>query len=275
MKKVVKMVSQERSDLAATALRYLAQGWASVPVELRSKHPVVRWEEFQHRLPSRGEVDTWFRNRSDLNIAIVTGRVSGLVVLDVDPGHGGAESLSKLEATHGALPRTVEVVTGGGGRHLYFAHPGELVRSHAGLEQGLDIRGDGGLVVAPPSLHASGQRYRWKHPPEQIEIAPLPSWVLDYARDDTALRGHPRGYWRRRIRRRVEEGERNSTIASLTGHLLWRGVDVDVIIELLLCWNRIHCRPPLPDDEVVRTIRSVSRTHRRQRRSDERDGGDS
>jgi len=61
----------------------------------------------------------------------------------------------------------------------------------------------------------------------------------------------------------VEAGARNNTIASLSGHLLWRGVDPPVVMELLLCWNRVRCRPPLPDEEVARTVASITRTHRR------------
>ena len=70
-------------------------------------------------------------------------------------------------------------------------------------------------------------------------------------------------YWRHLVREGVLEGERNSTIASLSGHLLWHGVDPDVAVELLLCWNAVRCRPPLSDDEVVRTAESIVRLHRR------------
>lgn len=73
--------------------------------------------------------------------------------------------------------------------------------------------------------------------------------------------GHPVAYWRELIARGVPEGRRNSTIASFAGHLLWRGVDPDVVAELLLCWNRERCEPPLPDEEVLRTVASITRLH--------------
>ena len=71
------------------------------------------------------------------------------------------------------------------------------------------------------------------------------------------------------MRRGVAEGERNNTIASLTGHLLWHGVDPEVALQLLLCWNRVRCRPPLSDDEVARTVESIRRTHVRHRHPDD------
>jgi hypothetical protein len=98
----------------------------------------------------------------DTGIAVRTGAESGLVVLDVDPQHGGDDTLAELLAAHGVLPITVECFTGGGGRHIYFRHPGGEVRNSAGkVGPGLDIRGDGGYVVAPPSPHPSGRRYEW------------------------------------------------------------------------------------------------------------------
>ena len=247
------------------ALGYLARGWSVVPIAPRGKRPLVRWELFQRRPSSEAEVTGWFERWPDANVGIVTGRVSGLVVVDVDPRHGGAESLVALERTHGPLPSSVEAETGGGGRHLYFAHPGGVVRNRVGLWPGIDLRGDGGVVVAPPSVHPSGRRYRWRkgHEPGAIALAEPPRWLLE-AHEDVRS-GHPLAYWREHVRGPVREGERNSSLASLTGHLLWHGLDPDVATELLLCWNRVRCLPPLPDDEVARTVESITRTHRRHR----------
>ena len=120
--------------------------------------------------------------RSALNLGIATGPQSGCWVLDVD-GADGARSLATLTETHGPLPRTVEVRTGGGGLHCYFAYPADrairnTVRS---LGPGLDVRGDGGGVVAPPSLHRSGRRYAWApgRSPTDIALAAAPAWLLD------------------------------------------------------------------------------------------------
>ena len=244
---------------------YMGRGWSIIPIRAGDKRPLVRWEEFQHRHPSEAEARGWLRQWAEAGIGVVTGAISGLVVVDVDAGHGGNESLEQLEREHGPMPTTVKCGTGGGGRHFYFAHPGGVVRNKIGLAPGVDIRADGGYVVAPPSLHASGLRYVWVEgrTPESSAIAPLPDWILREAVEETTRRGHPIAYWRRLVCEGVPVGERNNTIASLAGHLLRHGVDAAVVMELLLCWNRTRCRPPLADEEVAAVVTSISRLHAR------------
>lgn len=247
------------------ALDYLARGWAVVPVRAREKRPLIPWQSYQQAPATEDEVRAWFGRWPQANVAIVTGAVSGLVVLDVDPKHGGDASLSQLEREHGPLPSTIEAVSGGGGRHLYFAHPGGQVHNKVGLAPGIDLRADGGVIVAPPSIHPSGARYTWRprHAPQEAPLAPLPRWLLQRQPSDAGRLGHPLAYWRGLIAEGVAEGSRNSAIASLAGHLLWHGVDPDVVTELLLCWNRERCRPPLGDEEVVRTVGSITHLHER------------
>ena len=244
------------------ALRYLDRGWSVVPIRPRDKRPLGRWQEYQDRRATRAEVDGWYQDHPDAGVGIVTGAISGIVVLDVDPAHGGDDSLAALERVHGPLPETVEAITGSGGRHLYFRHPGGVVPNRAGLAPGIDLRGDGGLVVAPPSVHPSGKRYSWEvsHHPDDVALAAMPLWLLDRVSSP----GHPRAYWRSLVQEGVAEGVRNTTIASLAGHLLRHGVDVTVALELLLCWNRVKCRPPLPDEEVAQVVESIGRLHARE-----------
>lgn len=244
---------------------YAGRGWSVIPIRPGDKRPLVRWEDFQHRRPSEAEVRAWFRSWPGAGIGIVTGAVSGLIVIDVDVRHGGAAALEQLEREHGPVPATVECRTGGGGRHLYFGHPGGILRNKVGLAPGIDIRGDGGYVVAPPSLHASGVRYTWVEgrDPGSMAIAPLPGWLVPLTAEEPVRRGHPVAYWRRLVSDGVPAGQRNNTIASLTGHLLRHGVDTAVVMELLLCWNRVRCRPPLDDEEVVGVVESISRLHAR------------
>lgn len=251
----------EQASMAEAAARYLARGWSVLPLRPRDKRPLIRWEHLQNERPSEDNIAEWFRRWPDANIGIVTGEISNLIVLDVDPKHGGDAVLERLERRYRPLSATVEVVTGGGGRHLYFAHPGGLTRNRAGLAQGIDLRGDGGYVVAPPSIHPSGRLYTWVpgRTPDEMTLAPLPRWLIVPIRGPRI--GRSLSDWRRLVREGVAEGQRNSTIASLTGHLLWHGVDSDVALELLLAWNRMRCRPPLEDAEVAQVVASIVRLH--------------
>ena len=253
-------------DIQRAALDYLRRGWSVIPLRERDKRPAISWQDFQTSRASEQQLRDWFTRWPQDNVGIVTGAVSGLVVLDVDPRHGGDDSLRRVEREHGPLPQTLEAVTGGGGRHLYFAHPGGVVRNRVGIAPGIDLRGDGGCIVAPPSLHPSGNRYTWVQArgPGQVQAAPLPHWMQRLLSDAESRVGHTLRHWRELIRAGVAEGERNNSLASISGHLLWHGVDPEVVLELMLCWNRSRCRPPLDDAEVARTVQSITRTHERQ-----------
>jgi hypothetical protein len=261
------------TDVHAAALSYRARGWSVIPIEPRGKRPLVPWQEYQSRPARADELEAWFGDRrgahgdrksGEHNVGIVTGAVSGLVVLDVDAAHGGDASLAELELEHGPLPATIEAKSGGGGRHLYFAHPGGEVHNRAGIAPGIDLRGDGGCIVAPPSIHPSGKRYVWRpgRGPDDARLAPLPAWLLALLQPGARI-GHSLAHWRSLARAGVREGERNSTIASFAGHLLWHGVDAEVALELLLAWNRARCRPPLADDEVASVVASIAGLHER------------
>lgn len=145
------------------------------------KHPRTR-HGLKEASADRATIERWWKRWPDANVAIVTGAGSGLVVLDVDGYHGGDDTLAELVDEHGPLPSTLQVVTGGDGMHYFFAHPGEEIRNTAGrkLGQGLDVRGDGGYVVAAPSLHASGKRYEWVD--VDVAPAPMPAWMLERLR---------------------------------------------------------------------------------------------
>ena len=210
----------------------------------------------------------WTRSSPDANVAIRTGAVSRLLVLDVD-GDAGAESLRALECEHGALPRTASVVTPRGGQHFYFRHPGREVRNSAGLlGVGLDVRGDAGYVLAPPSVGANGRRYE---PDERAPLADVPEWLrARLTRPDGTRHAVPASEWQRIVRDGLPEGQRNHGLARIAGYLLARDVDAHVTHELVLLLARHRCRPPLDDHEATRVMESIAARELRKRKEQHR-----
>jgi hypothetical protein len=256
------------TSIPHVALKYKALGFSVLPVQRVDKKPLIPWQEFQKRLPTEEEVARWWQRWPAANLAIVTGKVSGVVVLDVD----GPEGEASLRGRQ--VPPTPTVLTGKG-RHLYFRWPGFEARNFARKLPGLDFRGDGGYVVAPPSVHASGRRYRWADylGIEDVPLAPCPAWLLELLQP-VKRQGLARSVddWRRLVSEGVTEGQRNDSIAALAGHLLRKYVDPLITLELCLAWNRVKCRPPLPDDEVAVTVDSVARLELKRREAAGRNG---
>lgn len=195
------------SPAALAAFAYAGLGWAVVPVHTPvadgcscgragcpspGKHPRVRWQAYAERRPRAEEVRGWWRRWPDANLAVVTGRVSGVAVLDVDPRSGGDAALAGFEARWGPLAPTAETLTGGGGRHLWLDVGGAALPSVAPAP-GLELKAEGGAVVVPPSLHASGRRYAWREgrSPWETPPAPLPGWLASLA-GGTGEPGGPR-----------------------------------------------------------------------------------
>lgn len=166
------------------ALTYAARGWRVIPIKPGQKYPAMpAWQKEGSTDPDR--IIHWWTNQPDYGIGIVTGRDSGIFVLDIDitDGKAGDETLNDLETRHRRLPDTVEVITGTGGRHLYFQlPPGVDIRNDAGrrLGPGLDIRGEGGQVLAPPTIHPNGRPYLFEASSgPDIIVAQPPAWLLE------------------------------------------------------------------------------------------------
>lgn len=142
------------------------------------KHPMTP-TGLKEGTTDREQIRRWWAQWPDANLGIVTGEASGIIVLDVDPRHNGRESLGELMQEHGELPESVEARTGSDGMHIFFRYPGIKIGNSAGkLGEGLDIRGDGGYVVAVPSLHACGERYRWDADPGRFTPIAMPPWMI-------------------------------------------------------------------------------------------------
>ena len=249
------------SPAGQAALGYASRGWAVLPCHhitgsgcschhadcsSPGKHPRTR-TGLHEATTDTDRIGAWWRRWPHANVGINTGRASGLVVLDVDPDHGGITTLRKLVAERGRLPSGLRARTGSGGWHLYFAHPGGTVPNSAGrLGPGLDIRGDGGYVIAPPSNHRAGGTYSFIG--AAAPIPAMPGWLHDQVRPPSTPRtandpihvGEAIDAWVRaaildeaaRVRH-APEGRRNATLnraAFSLGQIVATGIiDADTV----------------------------------------------
>jgi hypothetical protein len=210
------------------ALSYaLTYGWPVFPVA--GKQPLTP-RGFYNATTDGDQIQRWWRQWPAANIGIPTGETTGLVVIDVDPRHGGLVALEELQHQFESLPTTRTTRTGGGGLHLWYACPqggGQPIKNatNLGSFSGIDLRGTGGYVVVPPSRHASGNCYLWLR---EETIAPLPGFLIDLARPTSpALQGKqlsPRrekrdgrfspkdgNYWLQQALQKAVPGTRNTT----------------------------------------------------------------
>jgi len=243
-------IAYARRGMAVLPLHAVVDGWCTCGTSecpSPGKHPRT-----EHGLKDAtcdpNIIAAWWGQWPDSNLGIVTGSTSGLAVLDVD-GEDGERSLAILQARFGSLPVTLEARTGKG-RHLYFKEPEGGVRNSAGkLGPGLDIRGEGGYVVAPRSLHPSGKRYRWLN---RNQPAELPSWFVELLREPRPASSNGSG-------EKVQAGMRNAHLTSLAGSMRRRGMSEAAIAQALLTENRERCEPSLPEQEVRAIAKSISR----------------
>jgi len=170
------LICQPFDDLGAAALAYSELGWHVLPChgarddrctcgraacDRAGKHPLTA-HGVHDASADPDTIRAWWQRWPWANVAVATGAASGLVVLDVDPRHGGDVALVDRVRRSGRLDYLAHVLTGSNGDHYYRRHPGGSVPNSVGkLGPGIDIRGDGGFVIAPPSRHISGQRYLW------------------------------------------------------------------------------------------------------------------
>ena len=264
------------AELLNAALAYAALGWKVFPIRCPvftesgvrcscgkkscnkpGRHPHI--SQYPKAATTNDNViDGWWKEWPDANVGILTGRDSGIFVLDVDPRNDGDESLERLERKHGRLPKTVTAISGGGGRHYYFPHPGGQVKSHDGAfgpdYPGLDIKADGGCIFAPPSLHETGNKYEWVEglKPQHTKLAPLPGWILKQIRNKKTKRTKGRKGQADQLSQTpiFSEGRRNNSMMKAAGSLNQFCHSQTEIFQHLVLFNQDRCDPPLSESEV-------------------------
>ena len=240
------------NDVLNLALEYVDWGWSVLPVKPDEKRPfMTNWLQYTKTRASKPMVESWFNNLSGAGVGVVTGRISGIVVLDIE-----AYCKIPIEEILRRYPTQLVARSGGGGYHLYFSYPRTATRvsNRVGVFEGADIRADGGFIVAAPTTHPNGQKYEW------IQKGPLgvfPSELLNLSSKPVNSQSDN---WVTETLRGIPEGGRNDACARLAGYFFKKGMNADIVEALLLDWNERN-DPPLPVKEVRQTIRSIERSH--------------
>jgi len=269
------------------AINYASRGWAVFPVHNPNhlghcscrKGSICR-DAGKHPRTKHGVRDAtgdekiiidWWRRWPEANVGLAMGEASGMVCLDIDPRHGGDKSLRELIERHGELPATARVETGGGGAHIFFALPGAPCGNSSGvLGPGIDVKTTGGYVVAAPSLHASGRRYRWT---SELDPASMPDWLLSLpsllARASTP-KARPSNSVTKPEQARISpgdrtgwkvivEGSRNERLYRIGCAMRGRGEGLVEIRRELQHVNAQQCLPPLDEAEVTKIAASAAK----------------
>jgi hypothetical protein len=253
--------------LAARA--YARRGWAVFPVyeaeadgtcackdrncKKVGKHPRTP-NGFKDATTHLDIIRDWWHRWPNANVGIATGKASGLLVLDID-GADGWKSLDGVDLP----PSTPRVHTGKvRGVHVYFAHPGSKISSKVGGRPGLDLKADGGYVVAPPSRHVSGARYEWLIPPDE-PLAAAPPWLLELGQRSDSTKGRaaerPPDEWLRLLQG-VPVGQRHDTAVRIAGHYLGKGWKPEEVEALLLGFAS-QCDPPYVEPDETEDIKRI------------------
>ncbi len=244
-------------SLLKAALWYAAHGYPVFPLTAGDKIPLKGSAGFKDATTDEDKITQWWQAHPDANIGLPTGAQTGLWVLDIDAHKDGDSTLDALEAKHGKLPDTVEVLTAHGGRHMYFTWPlnGKVYNSAGRIGVGVDIRGDGGYVVVPPSrLRDNSRRYEFEASSHlaNTPIVNASEWLTNLLYEDKPKATKADDGI-------IKEGTRNDTLARMAGGMRRPGMTPTEIEAALKIVNNSRCTPPLPDKEITRIAHSIGR----------------
>lgn len=246
-------------SMKEAALSYLKQGRSVIPVAPGKKHPpLVKWEEYQKKLPTEEDILSWWTETPEANIALVTGAISGVSVIDID-GDDGKESF--LHNLQGAIPKTLYHHTPRGA-HIIVEYE-EHLKQTAGVLPGIDIRNDGGYIIAPPSV-VDGKPYTVFRNRPILPLSPIPPMLNGTKPHKVDALADDKPTWVAQSLQGVPEQERNHTATRLIGYFHSKGIPKD-IIESQLVDFAARCTPPMSLSELRQTIDSVTRYHQRVR----------
>ncbi|MEK6705230.1 MAG: bifunctional DNA primase/polymerase, partial [Bdellovibrionota bacterium] len=252
-------ISYARRGLSVFPCHYIAESGScscnNPACNRAGKHPLTP-NGFKDATTDVARICQYWQSNPLANIGIPTGARAKFIVVDIDPRNRGDESLAMYETTCGPFSATPRVNTGGGGQHIFLRHPGGVIRNKIGLLPGIDIRGDGGYIVAPPSNHASGRCYEWQPGSglDDLALAPIPDAFASILTDNTAKTKQqaPRGENNQAADcdEEIPEGTRNGTLYVLACKLKHLHFDLESSKSALHDHNLRRCNPLLDETSM-------------------------
>jgi hypothetical protein len=220
-----------------------------IPIKPRAKVPMIKWQDYQVALPEEMEVMEWFTQFPDANVGIITGKVSGITVVDIDTDAG----LGAISKYMPPLMVTPTAKTQKGGRHLYFKYVPGLSNKVRAID-GVDVRGDGGFVVAPPSEGELGH-YEWLEGlglgmVDLEDMPPLLIKALKGQNGEAPLDNTLKPLVRVVTPEHLKEGCRNDTVYHFAISMVKGGIKTKGELMTACVPIGLACTPPLTDDEV-------------------------
>lgn len=229
----------------ASALMYLNHfDYSVIPICKDSKKPLIKWEQFQKRHPSESELRKWFKDFDSPNIAIVTGSLSGVSVVDIDEPQG------EVEMEQYITDRPPIAITPRGGKHMYFKTPNVRVNNNVKVIPGCDFRGEGGYIIAPPSDLPSGG-YHWLTPIELVKPPMLPeAYIARVAPQEVSPL----------VTKMFCNGRRDEDLFHVANYLAKGNMPRGEIMDVLCAFGDL-CVPPFPRSEIRAKVESAVKRH--------------
>lgn len=247
----------EYPSMYDAAIEYAKKGFAVFPLKYRDKVPLTR-NGCKDATTDAAQIKAWWQKYPNANIGLATGSVSQnvfVIDLDIDEDRGidGYHSLEDWQREHGDFPETWTAITGRGGYHLYYRGNGKI-KNRAGIIDGVDIRGNGGYVVAPPSIHKNGNRYEWEYSPDEFEIAKADNNVEYFLNHDDQKQST--AFTMPNI---VAAGQRNQMLFRFACMMQAKGASDQSVFAATMAENESSCSPPLTEREVKVIVSSATR----------------
>lgn len=228
-------MNQSKFNMINQALKYHTMGFAVIPAV--GKTPQVKWSQFNLKnKPTKADIINWWKKNPNYNIAIITGLISHIAVVDFD-------SIDAYKKLKDKLPPTWAVKTARG-MHLYYKISSSVASRKTDM---FDLKAEGGIVIAPPSIHPSGAKYMWLYPPQNTPLQELPDWIKNESSAVIPAKDIFNG---------VKEGKRNVSLAKLTGIWIKAGMSYEEVVACAKMWNQLN-NPPLDEQELIKTVNSI------------------